>query len=287
MDNALLNISEPDDYYKGRGDQQLPSPRQVLFFLRQTKDTLQQNALPNRSHHRTLLCYNLQTEGHVHLDNFELSFKPGQVLLILPYQFHHYSQLRSAKLKWLFCSFDLDPAGLIEPLRNRVVDPGKKSLETLQQLLGEWHAPPSDLQAGLVQCSLIRLLFCLRQDLQQAKGEVTPVPENSLLRTVNRLLEEWRGRTVTTADLATAIGYSESRLRVLFKQAAGIPLGSYISNYRINRVMSLLRTTALSIADVAEDAGFGSPQACSRMFKQATGVTPREYRSGQATEDRR
>jgi len=88
----------------------------------------------------------------------------------------------------------------------------------------------------------------------------------------------WRGRTVVVADLAKATGFSESRLRVLFKDAAGIPLGSYIQNYRLNRAMALLRTSRLPIAEIAEEAGFGSPQAFSRIFKKATGKTPRAYR---------
>jgi len=93
-------------------------------------------------------------------------------------------------------------------------------------------------------------------------------------------MAEWRGRTVIEADLAEALEFSESRLRVLFKEAAGIPLGSYTQNYRINRAMALLRTSDLSIADVAEEAGFGSPQAFSRIFKKATNQTPRAYRTG-------
>lgn len=91
-------------------------------------------------------------------------------------------------------------------------------------------------------------------------------------------MAEWRGRTVVVADLADAMGYSESRLRVLFKETAGIPLGYYIQNYRINRAMNLLRSSDLSIADISEEAGFGSPQAFSRVFKKETGRTPRSYR---------
>ena len=92
------------------------------------------------------------------------------------------------------------------------------------------------------------------------------------------LLAQWRGRSVTVAELAGELGFSESRLRVLFKQTAGIPLGAYIKNYRLNRAMALLRTSALPIATIAEEAGFGSPQAFSRIFKKETGRTPRSYR---------
>jgi len=87
------------------------------------------------------------------------------------------------------------------------------------------------------------------------------------------------GRPVVVADLAETMGWSTSRLRVLFKEAAGIPLGSYIQNYRLNYAMSLLRTTKMPVAAIAEEAGFGSPQAFSRVFKKEIGKPPRLYRN--------
>jgi len=65
---------------------------------------------------------------------------------------------------------------------------------------------------------------------------------------------------------------------VIFKQAAGIPLGSYIKNYRLNHAMALLRTSKMSITEIAIQAGYASPQAFSRSFRKETGNTPRSYR---------
>ncbi|MEA2068328.1 MAG: helix-turn-helix transcriptional regulator, partial [Verrucomicrobiota bacterium] len=225
------------------------------------------------------LAFNLETEGHVHVDNLALSFKPNQALLIQPYQFHHFSLLASTKLKWLFCTFELEPRTFLEPLRNRVVDIGEKTKTARKELLKEWHQPHMELQAEQLQTAALRLLLSLKQDRQRTGADLPPEPEDNLVRTVNRQLAEWHGRTVAVADLAGEIGLSESRLRVLFKEAAGIPLGAYIQNYRLNHAMALLRTTSLSIADVAEEAGFGSHQAFSRIFRKETGQTPRDYRS--------
>ncbi len=278
MKESLLKLIEPQDYFSGIGKSQLPTPTNVILFLRKTKEMLQQEALQNRSHHRFVLAFNLETEGHVHVDNLALPFNSGQALLILPYQFHHFSQLASSKLKWLFCTFELEPRTFLEPLRNRVINTGNKTRQTMEDLLNEWHQPRAELQAAQLQAVLLHLLLSLKQDRQASGTDIPPEPQDNLLRTINRLMDEWRGRTVVVTDLAHAIGYSESRLRVLFKDTAGIPLGSYIQNYRINRAMALLRTSTLSIADVAEEAGFGSPQAFSRIFKKKTGHTPRSYR---------
>lgn len=274
----LDSLREPEDYFNGIGQTRLPTPTDILLFLRSTKEKLQQEALQKRSHHRFVLIFNLETYGHVHLDNLVLPFYPGQVLLVLPYQFHHFSQLEASQIKWFFCTFELEPKTFLEPLRNRAVDMGEQTRRCMEELLKEWRESPAELQANLLQAALLRLLLSLKQDRQKTGADLPPEPHDNLVRSVNRLMAEWRGRTVGVADLSKALGYSESRLRVLFKEAAGIPIGSYIQNYRIHRAMALLRTTKHPIANVAEEAGFGSPQAFSRVFRKSTGKTPREYR---------
>ncbi|MEN7972873.1 MAG: helix-turn-helix transcriptional regulator [Verrucomicrobiota bacterium] len=278
MNQALLQLEEPKDYFKGVGAAGLPTPTDILVFLRAEKNKLQHEALQNRSHHRFVLIFNLETPGHVHLDNLVLPFKPGEALLVLPFQFHHFSQLGSDRLKWLFCTFELEPQTFLEPLRNRVVGVEEKTRRVLEELLKEWHLPSSELQAKQLQVVLLRLLLSLKQDRLSSATDLPPEPKDNLLRSVNRLMAEWRGRTVVVADLAEALGFSESRLHVLFKEAAGIPLGGYIQNYRISRAMALLRTTGYPVSYIAEEAGFGSPQAFSRIFKKSTGQTPRAYR---------
>lgn len=276
IDKSLLKLKDPMDYFQGVGKEKLPTPTELLLFLRLSKGTLQQEALQNRSHHRFVLAFNLKTKGHIHVDHLSLPFRPGQALLIHPYQFHHFSQLESPQLQWLFCTFELAPGTFLEPLRSRVVDTSEKTQRLIEQLLQEWHQKHH--QAEELQAALLRLLLSLKQDRQLTGTDLPPVPQDSLLRTINRLMAGWRGRPVMIADLAQALNQSESRLRAVFKETAGIPLGSYIQNYRLNRAMSLLRTTDIPIAGIAAEAGFGSPQAFSRIFKQETGSTPRNYR---------
>jgi AraC-like DNA-binding protein len=276
INKTLLKLEEPTDYFKGIGKNKLPTPTDVLLFFRPTREKLQQEALQNRSHHRFVLALNLETAGHVHVEHLSLPFQSGQALLIHPYQFHHYGQLESSTLQWLFCTFELEPGTFLEPLRNRVIDISEKTEQIISLLLEEWHR---DHQPEALQTILLHLLLSLKLDRQETVRDLPPELEDSLLRSINRLLAEWRGRTVVVADLAEALNFSESRLRVLFKEAAGIPLGSYLQNYRLNRAMALLRTSTLSIADVAEEAGFGSPQAFCRTFKKETGNSPRKYRN--------
>ena len=279
MHEFLLKINEPENYYDGKGDTTLPSPKEVLLFLRQQKLTLQQHALQNRSHHRFVLLFNLGTEGHVHLDDLVLAIKPGQALLILPYQFHHFSRLASNDLQWLFCTFELEAQTLLEPLKNRIIDTNKEMQDLLEQLLKTWSTPPSELQTLRLQAGILSLLLSMSQVCEQNSPPDLPDTNYNLLSKVNQLMANWKGRTVSIEDIAGATSYSTSRLRAIFKQSAGIPLGSYLKNYRLNRAMALLRTSSMSITEIATEAGFASPQAFSRSFRKETGGTPRSYRS--------
>jgi AraC-like DNA-binding protein len=278
----LKKLTEPTDYFKGLGHSPLSTPTNILLFRRTTKDKLQQAALQNRSHHRYVLIFNLETLGHIHLNNRMIALHPSQALLILPYQFHHFSQLESPQLNWLFCTFELTTATtFLEPLRNSLVNTSPHTRQTRTELLDEWlraNTVASDLQNAQLQATLLRVLLSLKHDHWVAATHHTPEPQNNLLRNINRCMSEWKGRPVGVSDLARELNLSESRLRARFKQAAGIPLGSYIQNYRLNRAMALLRTTKLPIAEVAEEAGFGSPQAFCRLFKKELGLTPRTYR---------
>lgn len=279
LENQLSEIFEPADFFKGRGKHHLPTPLNVLLFVRSSKSNLQQEALQNRSHHRFVLVLNLETSGYIHINNLAFAFHPGQALLIHPFQFHHYSHLSSMQLNWLFCTFELEPRTFLEPLRNRIIDVSPKTKQSYRALIDEWLTPRGELQTEQLQADLLQLLLSLKLDRLQTGSDLPPEPKDSLLLTINRQMAEWRGRTVTCADLADAVGYSESRLRVLFKETAGVPLGFYMQNYRINRAMALLQTSTLSISDIAEEAGFGSPQAFSRIFKKEAGVSPRSYRN--------
>ncbi|MFA5688829.1 MAG: AraC family transcriptional regulator [Kiritimatiellales bacterium] len=284
MDKLLTKIKEPADYFKGLGEYELPLPVNILMYLRTAKNNLQQQALQNRSHHRYVLAFCLKTSGHVHVDNLTLPLRPSDALLIFPYQFHHFSHLESVSLQWLFSTFELrSTQNFLEPLRNRTIHVGDASLFIREQMLKYWLEcsslrAPAKTQLEQLQTTLLSLLISLKQDFQRASPETPPEIENSLLRSINTFMYEWRGRVVTIEDIAGELKLSESYLRILFKRTAGISLGSYIQNYRINRAMALLSTTGFSIADIAEEAGFGSLQAFSRAFKNKTGRTPREYR---------
>lgn len=86
-------------------------------------------------------------------------------------------------------------------------------------------------------------------------------------------------RDIMIADMAQAIGYSTVHFTRMFKQATGQTPRQYLIRYRINCAKRLLKTTDMSIIDIAYQVGFGSHAYFSTKFRQITGVTPQLYRT--------
>jgi AraC-like DNA-binding protein len=82
-------------------------------------------------------------------------------------------------------------------------------------------------------------------------------------------------------ELAKEVGMSRSMLAERFAHFVGIPPIQYLAQWRIQLAASLLRSSKLGIAEIAERVGYGSETALSRAFKRCVGVAPAPYRRGE------
>lgn len=83
----------------------------------------------------------------------------------------------------------------------------------------------------------------------------------------------------TVADLARSVPTSKTVLVDRFHATLGRPPIRYLTEWRINLASGLLRTTDLSVAEVASQVGYTSEEAFSRAFKRALGMAPAHWRS--------
>ncbi|MDM0110083.1 AraC family transcriptional regulator [Variovorax sp. J22R24] len=86
--------------------------------------------------------------------------------------------------------------------------------------------------------------------------------------------EEW-----PVGRLAQVSGVSEAHFARSFKQAFGSPPHRYLLTRRIERAITLLRETDLSITDIAFDTGWASLGTFGRTFRDITGDSPSAVRA--------
>ena len=78
--------------------------------------------------------------------------------------------------------------------------------------------------------------------------------------------------------LAQSLNISSSYLSSLFKKETGQTLTDYIVARRMDLARQLLSKTKLQVQTVAQHCGILDVQYFSKLFKKATGMTPKEFR---------
>lgn len=101
---------------------------------------------------------------------------------------------------------------------------------------------------------------------------------------VGRALGKLHGapeRSWTLEELAREVGMSRSMLAERFASLVGVPPMQYLAQWRIHLAANLLTSGAQSLAQIADDVGYGSETALSRAFKRQVGISPAQWRKGQ------
>lgn len=84
--------------------------------------------------------------------------------------------------------------------------------------------------------------------------------------------------TLTLDSLSTLSGLNPQYLSTLYRQETGQTITQHIKSLRILAAQSLLRSTQLSVDQIAQQVGYEDFRYFSRVFQQVTGKTPSGYR---------
>ena len=104
------------------------------------------------------------------------------------------------------------------------------------------------------------------------------------IRRLQDRIEADCARPLSLAELAEAIHVSVRTLQRRFLAATGVTPIQYQQALRLVRAQALLESGRLSVADVAETAGYSDRVAFGRLFKRMTGLTPAAWRQRHAIE---
>lgn len=83
---------------------------------------------------------------------------------------------------------------------------------------------------------------------------------------------------ISVAQIAVYFGRSISHISHLFKSKSGFSISEYCNRLRLRDAEKLIRTTSLSITQIALDVGFCDTSYFIRTFRKKHGITPLQYR---------
>ncbi|MDG0814312.1 helix-turn-helix domain-containing protein [Cohnella rhizosphaerae] len=100
----------------------------------------------------------------------------------------------------------------------------------------------------------------------------------AVVREAKRLMEARYDEPLTVKAISDSLHYSPNYLNFVFKQETGQTILEHLTHVRIKAAQKLLRETAAKMYEISRMVGYGQETYFRSVFKQITGLTPKEYR---------
>ncbi|BCN29486.1 hypothetical protein bsdtb5_07810 [Anaeromicropila herbilytica] len=84
---------------------------------------------------------------------------------------------------------------------------------------------------------------------------------------------------ITIKELAVQIGMNESYLSKLFIKEMGVSVSEYIRQMKIEAASNMLKYSDYTCSEISQYLAFSSQSHFIKVYKEHTGLTPREYRN--------
>ncbi|OGV63793.1 MAG: hypothetical protein A3K19_04965 [Lentisphaerae bacterium RIFOXYB12_FULL_65_16] len=90
-------------------------------------------------------------------------------------------------------------------------------------------------------------------------------------------LEENYRKPLGYPEFCAVSGLSKSALCTAFRQLVGTPPLNYVNDIRLNHACHLLRSSRMTVAEVAVAVGIDDPNYFSRLFRKRLALSPSQY----------
>ncbi len=137
--------------------------------------------------------------------------------------------------------------------------------------------------AGKIQAVIFpeEMLECLRQ---QAAVIFTREPQRETIQnyTLMKAIAYIRGHfaePLLQEEVAASLSVTPEYLSTLMHREMNISFPAFVNQYRISQAKRLLKGTDRKIYEVAEEVGFSDVKYFTRVFREQTGLTPKEFRN--------
>lgn len=241
----------------------------------------------------------LITEGQV------FSLEPGMLMIFRPFQLHHFQiqvssqrpfirnvlmfELELLKAHWScfmathrFIHDLLGEQSPIQPIRLAASSPLIQRMEQFDKTYPELlpHEAGEDTCLFLLD-SLTQLRYlCINVVIQDLKA---PAASSSAIlhphaEAARQWIEQHYAEPFRLEQIADTLHLSPYHLSHVFKKATGTTIVAYAQATRIRHACVLLTRSSLTIPEIGHRVGMTSPSYFCKVFRNATGSTPHQYR---------
>jgi AraC-like DNA-binding protein len=177
----------------------------------------------------------------------------------------------SEDFEYIYVSFSGGRAD--ELFRRFDISPKKRYFDSLEGLIPFWRegiTRANEENTDLVAESVLMYSF---SRLTGTKNK----NENIVNMALSIMEEEFNDPSLSLASVADMLGYNAKYLSHSFKEKIGVGFSQYLRTIRIKHAVFLMEHGVDSVKNIAFLCGFTDPLYFSSVFKEALGISPKEY----------
>ncbi|MFI3169099.1 MAG: AraC family transcriptional regulator [Faecalibacterium sp.] len=223
----------------------------------------------------------LSGQGYYKTKGERYLLKAGDLFLVKPSQLNSYTADMDDPWEYAWVGFNGAHANkLVTQLPFSDTQPYHHATETaaLRTLLTQMYEARGLTTAN--ECDMIGYLYLfistLMKETIQSEPRNTTSGSQYVLNAI-KFIQFNYSHNISIDDVSKSVGVSRSHLYRVFISNLGKSPIDYLTEYRIEEACNLLKTSNLSIAEIAISVGFFDQFYFSRVFKKATGVPPSKY----------
>lgn len=241
-----------------------------------------QKILPTHRHRETIeICYCAKGRAIFEVKHKKHVVKGGDVFIHYPNEAHSSGGQPEEKgtLYWMIVRLKGKEDSHLKTLCDKLIALGRRHFSAgfkVKQKLDWIFAAFASCEDSFIRKVRIKLLaeaFVL--DLIDSGYSQKALARNNRLDKAIAYISTNPAEQISISSLAEKSNLSESRFKSLFKEITGFTPGDFIQRKRIERAIERLEgNPKVSVADVAYEFSFSSPQYFSSVIKKYTGKSP-------------
>ncbi len=233
-----------------------------------------------RTQHDFQLVVLIQGSLRVTVDNVTHNLSPGEAILQHPSGREFYRFSTEAESIHTWCQIS---PGLLSPADRRLLRSAHgvyQAPSSIHLLIEEGLAVQNqgssalhDAMAALARACVLR--FAAHASSLDYRNTAAPL-HPALQRALDIAATDY-AELHSAEDLARRVGISASRLRTLCR-AHGESPSTVIWRHKVEHAIQLIRSTGLTLGEIADNCGYANPFHLSRSVRRHTGYPPRRLR---------
>ena len=164
-------------------------------------------------------------------------------------------------------------------------DPGR---EELKRIIGAISRCKFEKPVPFSQARINALLWelcyrlCSQYLVEKNEQQISEQKEDYLARKALQYIDQNFREKLTLSSVAMEVGLQKNYFCRYFKKYVGLSYTQYLARVRLRNALAYMMDFGASVMDSAIQAGFPSARAMTICCREVYGVTPAQYRAGEA-----